>query len=326
MKKQPFCFLFSFVFLTAVLFAGFCFSAGAAESSGAPSPFSGSGTGKDPYVIAGKEDLLRLSQLVSEGEHFEGAHFVQECDIDLAGIEWLPIGEFGTDFYFDGIYDGNGHRIENLTTKDTGNNGLFGQLGGTLMNLTLAGGEIRGDCIGSFTSHAATSHAMIVNCCNHAAVSGDRAGGIADNFNGVILGCRNDGPLNGNRTGGIVSYSAQRVGYCHGTDNPDAETMNRYLMAVALEGNLRLSDLNCWEDTENGAELRTEKRHLSVRDLPMGFVFSLPYLFPVLLILGVSGCVVYITLYKRKKPQGQSSGGAEAEAEAEAGTDAKAAD
>ena len=56
-------------------------------------------------------------------------------DLDLQGIDWEPLPQF------EGILDGNGHKISNLTivkdTTDLGEIGLFRVFAGTVSNLEL---------------------------------------------------------------------------------------------------------------------------------------------------------------------------------------------
>ncbi len=78
------------------------------EPAGAP---SGTGTEADPYVIEDSGNLLWLSSMCRDRKSnwSDGKYFLQNNDINLAGINWIPIRNFS------GIYDGNGFRIKNMT-------------------------------------------------------------------------------------------------------------------------------------------------------------------------------------------------------------------
>ena len=97
-----------------------------------PHILAGTGTPEDPYQIATAEDLGALCQ------YDRSRNYKLMNDIDLAGIKWAtaPIPDF------DGSFDGNGHKIKNLTiqggTKDS-HLGLFGniQSGAWIQNLGL---------------------------------------------------------------------------------------------------------------------------------------------------------------------------------------------
>ena len=178
------------------------------------SKLSGDGSINDPYLISNAEELSIFRNAVNCGHDFYGEYVRQTADIDLSEEIWTPIGQFGTGKYFYGVYDGNGHTIQNLTTVTTGNNGFFGVLGGSVVNLGIESGLIRGKCCGGIVSHADSSSAMVVNCYNKADVVANRAGGIADNFAGSIIGCWSECNLEGELTGGIVSYHAQNISFC----------------------------------------------------------------------------------------------------------------
>lgn len=113
----------------------------------------GSGNPGDPYQISSIEHLCYLANSVNEGNSYKKVEFIQTADIDLTGLNWIPIGKYATSTApnsvgnreFSGIYDGNGHMITNLTISEEikGNDivnkgyGLFGFLTGTVKNLGL---------------------------------------------------------------------------------------------------------------------------------------------------------------------------------------------
>lgn len=187
-------------------------SASAASPATAPA-FEGTGKADDPYLIQSVQDLVRLREMVHEGEDFVDRYFLQTQDLDLASAEetkiWSPIGGWmdGEDRFFFGIYNGGGHVIKNLNT-DTSLAGLFSFLGGTVMNLGIESGHVRGDYAGAITSHATGGFARIINCYSLAEVSGIRAGGLADNFyGGTIINSWSAGEVNGSEMeGGLVSF------------------------------------------------------------------------------------------------------------------------
>lgn len=128
----------------------------AVPSMAEPSTFAGgSGTPEDPWQIetAGQLDAVRNDLTAS---------YVLTADIDLAGIDFAPIGAFvpasgdiesdevpDAALAFSGTFDGQGHVISNLTIVDEENYciGLFSCVYGedarvanlTLKNLTLTG-------------------------------------------------------------------------------------------------------------------------------------------------------------------------------------------
>ena len=181
------------------------------------SNIKGDGTEESPYLIENAADLISFRDSVNNGNNYLNKYILQTTDIDLSGEEWIPIGiyEDGGSNYFYGTYDGGGHAVTNLQIHDKGNNGFFGRLGGTVLNLGIESGSIEGECCGGIASHSIGNTAAIINCYNKADVIASlRAGGIADNFAGNIIGCWSSGIISAPVAGGIVSYTANDIDYC----------------------------------------------------------------------------------------------------------------
>ena len=97
---------------------------------------SGSGTEKEPYVIANAGQLAAFAEAVDGGKTYEGEYVVLGDDIDLSDASsWNPIGdESGIVNIFNGTFDGKGHTISKLkidanVTEGESNYGLFSTLG-----------------------------------------------------------------------------------------------------------------------------------------------------------------------------------------------------
>ena len=183
--------------------------------------FEGTGTYEDPYLISSADDLVKLSDAVNNGDYFFETYFRQTCDIDMSSCgNFTPIGTLDSGYMFRGIYDGGCHRLYNLTINgnelDSGFVGLFGKLGGVVMNLGIESGRISGDYVGSFASTDGSTDAMIINCYNKASLYAMvRCGGIADNLSaGRILGCANYGYTSGIYTSQIASFNCSIVSGC----------------------------------------------------------------------------------------------------------------
>lgn len=106
----------------------------------------GSGTAEDPYLINDIDELIWFRDKVDEqaadgSTQFTGKYFELTADIDLAGINWNPIGSMSGDHgSFKGIFDGGNHIISNLNVQQGGNGlGLFARTAGNaeIKNLTL---------------------------------------------------------------------------------------------------------------------------------------------------------------------------------------------
>lgn len=121
---------------------------------------SGKGTAKQPYQIRTKAHLMAFSQLASLGMvispgalesdayvgDYDGAYFELMADINLAGMDWIPIGFYQNEAEmkgmvphpFRGHFDGNGHTISNyrISKPDWDYAGLFGAVeDGSIRNL-----------------------------------------------------------------------------------------------------------------------------------------------------------------------------------------------
>lgn len=182
---------------------------------------SGSGTALSPYLIGTAADIAELATLINAGTGID-KYYKMTADIDLTGVDWVPIGDNTTTHSFDGDFNGDGHKITNLTCAQE-NAGLFGYIGhnsGTVYNVGIESGNISsvssgkagGICCGL------QSNGEIYGCYNKAAIvmsgTGLSAyiGGIAAvNSGGNIHDCYNAGPITSNPpnacVGGVVGFA-----------------------------------------------------------------------------------------------------------------------
>ena len=109
--------------------------------------------GVDTYYILSAEGLFAFAAEINKGAEFEGNTFEGKtvllmADVDFEGAEWDPIGSFGnTSKQFCGLFDGQGHTVSNFKItkkaadregKNRSSNGFFGNVNGTIKNLTIA--------------------------------------------------------------------------------------------------------------------------------------------------------------------------------------------
>ena len=157
------------------------------------SPWTGSGTEDDPYLVSTTTELKTISTYVNQGIVMNYS-FKLNNDIDWS-VETGAFTSIGvrkgnyTIFSFEGTFDGNNKTISNLTSE----NGLFNYVmnGGSIKNLTLTGCTVIGGSTGE-----------------------DAAGLVADfRSSGKIEKCsvKNSSITNNNYTnitsaGGIVGY------------------------------------------------------------------------------------------------------------------------
>jgi len=101
----------------------------------------GDGTAEKPFLIKTPSQMVSFAGSLTDLIDYEGYYVALDSDIDLAGIDWTPVG--GQLYLFGGAFNGNGHAIKNLTmgtaaapkaegfTEDENHAGLFGKLGET---------------------------------------------------------------------------------------------------------------------------------------------------------------------------------------------------
>ncbi len=181
--------------------------------------------------ISTPDDLLNMN---------EGYHYKQTADIDLDGIGW-------TGAEFNGVFNGCGHSITNMTRVGTvsGNIGLFTSGHGIIKNVNLKkvtfivdgssnAGALLGtgritidNChvdsdsviiatgnVGGIVGYLDLGGSSVTNCTNSAAVSGGSSvGGIAGVGDGDIINCTNYGNISSNERAGGISGSVSATGY-----------------------------------------------------------------------------------------------------------------
>lgn len=82
---------------------------------------------KTEFTLRTAEELKGLAALVNGNNNFAGKTITLENDIDLEGVEWTTIGEWGDNIKkFSGVFDGNDYEIRNLTVNKDYAAGLFG--------------------------------------------------------------------------------------------------------------------------------------------------------------------------------------------------------
>ena len=190
---------------------------------------SGSGTVDQPYLISTASDMKTFRDLVNSGMSFDGQYIRQTADIDLSSYNnWEPIGRFESNNLFAGNYDGDGYLIKGLCINNPNENvALFGQLAGTVMNVSVIDCDVTGSCIGGIASHGIGPVSKIINCKVTGALhSYGRAGGIADNLGGTIINCVTDVNLSGKLASGISGYYTNTITNCYSRQGTGAFSMD----------------------------------------------------------------------------------------------------
>ena len=222
------------------------------------------------YHISTAEQLAGLAQLVNTDPgttNFAGKTFYLENDLDLSGHEWISIGtgRGGTQpkYSFCGVFDGQGHVISNLYSRESYvegadeshnllRNALFGNVyNGEVKNLGVADAEIWIDpkdnsAAGKGILVDWMGKSKITNCWTSGSIySGTK---IEKNIGGIvgvtehgctISGCYSTATLTGNFT--------NSEGYYTEPDPADwpCDTIGG-IVGARFDGNLTVTD--CWFD------------------------------------------------------------------------------
>ena len=183
---------------------------GLCAASAETTPFAGgSGTETDPWQIATADQLLAMANAVNDGSAggYYGAFFALTEDIDLAGMEWQPIGRMdmtdqsNVSFMFMGVFDGQGHTISNVTFTSGDpivGGGIFGMSLGEVKNLNAK--NITVTCTNGFSNAIGAVVGYNMGMVHDVTLSGENSvtgvncvGGIAGGNNGAVYNCSVDG-------------------------------------------------------------------------------------------------------------------------------------
>lgn len=140
------------------------------------------------YVISSDEELREFAKEISSGNDFANQTVVLGNDITLKNKKFEPAGKGDNTTAFAGTFDGQGFVISNLNI-DSKEAGLFAELSGTVLNLTIDSGKVEGkDSAGAICAHL-NSNGIILNSIVTATVYGDkdRCGGLSGVADGTII-------------------------------------------------------------------------------------------------------------------------------------------
>ena len=199
--------------------------------------FEGDGTDSSPYLVNTATDLENFAKMVNNplaNGCYGHASYKQTADIDLSEYSnWTPIGVYNVDAtvrindpkaIFRGVYNGNYHKITNLTVNTNGlNAGLFGRLNYTVDETTVienlsVSGNITGQAFpnnefAGGIAAVAGDGATIRNCDFTGTVNGtNHVGGIAGKLHngGTIENCYVNAEINAatGYSGGICGMTS----------------------------------------------------------------------------------------------------------------------
>ncbi len=191
----------------------------------------GDGSETSPYEIRTAAQLKALSRLAAmgmaleEGEtagDYRGCFFSLEADLDLDGLDWIPIGygeEAGDSGGFEGTFLGNGHKISGFRLKrEFPFCGLFGLVqNGRIEDLRVEpSGTVAGaDRAGLLAGKAEDS--VIYNCRTAGEIQGGKAVGgiVGEAENAIVEDCLASAVLNSEEgdsaVGGIAGLAGDSV-------------------------------------------------------------------------------------------------------------------
>ncbi len=185
---------------------------------------TGDGTVNNPYMVSTVNQLANV-------EKYPTSHYMLQNDIVFKTVEsgdynFKPL--FSDDNMFNGVFDGNGHKITNLTINNTSTfyTGLFACIGekGAVKNLTLENVNISGtNYIGGIAGY---SLGVIENCSvggsiNYLSHNGYKVfiGGIVGRMENLIGQCNTEVSITcieakgGTNIGGVAGYLSGGVSF-----------------------------------------------------------------------------------------------------------------
>lgn len=173
----------------------------------------GDGSPERPFLIKNREQLMGLSELAAMGMtvqdgagndyagDYSGCCFALGGNLDMQGIDWIPIGFYGDSTeaageitnVFEGDFDGNGYTIKNLKINrhEAFNHiGLFGAIRNASVHdlVIIPDAEIKGnDRVGAVAGYAVDSEIRNVTVKNAVFATSGITGGIVGGLSGSVV-------------------------------------------------------------------------------------------------------------------------------------------
>ena len=198
----------------------------------------GSGTSSSPYLISTAEQLARLASLINNtaGNSYYNKYYKLTTNIDLAGINWTPIGTMygpsngsaDTTRAFQGNFDGCGYTIYNMNISKVlyssyGYVGLFGcAINASISDINMYNVTITAsNCTGTLNlgSIVGRADSTTVTRCFVSCSIGYSTKNSNDIFLGAVVGRAYSAKItNCHAVGSVSAYneSASRPGYVGG--------------------------------------------------------------------------------------------------------------
>ncbi len=191
-------------------------------------------------TINSTEGLIAFAARVNGGDNFNGKTVKLTNNINLAGITWTPIGTANAKF--DGVFDGQGYTISNLTVNNAAYAGLFGRtwtaasienvkLDGVVINTNHFAGAVVGHTYGDVKNCTVTNATItcLPELVGGSYDNGDKAGGI--------VGWAACGEITGNTVTNTTVRAYRDMGGilgCNNADNTYAVVSGNTIVNVTL--------------------------------------------------------------------------------------------
>ena len=184
------------------------------------------------YPIADGQQLNWFAYMVNQGKGDANAKLT--ANIDMDGLAWTPIGQDGRDFK--GHFDGQGHRILNLTTNAGLNNqALFGQaVGGAIIENVIIDASctmVGNACTAGILGHVWGDGVIVRNCGNEADING-----TAQNAAGIIGCSEKEVHIENCYNLGTITGSNENAGICAWMGSDKSTIKNCYSTGLVNDG------------------------------------------------------------------------------------------
>ena len=188
-------------------------------------PWTGSGTQADPYLIRNETDFMRLVARLKSKKDCKGEYYLQTADIVLNLNETTD-----SSATFAGTYDGGGWKIICETVGDSAC--IFPYVSGQIRNVQVFGISIRNTAQAAGLCRSVRSGGSVVNCAVYGTIysATNSVAGLTSSIheNATILNCVIVCDLEGKGSvGGLTAYEggSYRVENCYAEVTGAAENM-----------------------------------------------------------------------------------------------------
>ena len=248
---------------------------------------AGLGTQESPYRIYTAQDLVQMQANIETNADYADDYYALYDDIDMSDITFDPIPTFK------GVFDGNMHKISNLTISDTSGNptGLFASVeNGTIVNVGIESGSITGsNRVGSIVGRG--DSLTMLNCYSKASVTGSNdVGGLVGMFNNstmencyaraIVNGVESVGGLTGSANRSVNPSLAATMKNCYSASEVSATKYGGSLIGFDETGageqyTITIEKLYCNSEAAIGNTTRNEVTSLSNDDMTNGTLVNL---------------------------------------------------